>query len=127
MFIILNYNFYKIIKLKKDITEKVCLVDLHGLAAADAGTDPSAVLQSHEGASLPKRRSGERLVDAVLRAELAFRTAAALCCQLAAACRFWAVFGLVTPAKQSSYTGRPGVLAWLRRLLHESEEDATST
>ena len=35
-FIILNYNFYNIIKFKKDITEKVCLVVLHGLAAADA-------------------------------------------------------------------------------------------
>ncbi len=32
----MNYNFYNIIKFKKDITEKVCLVDLHGLAAADA-------------------------------------------------------------------------------------------
>jgi hypothetical protein len=31
----LNYNFYNIIKFKKDITEKVCLVVLHGLAAAD--------------------------------------------------------------------------------------------
>jgi hypothetical protein len=30
-----NYNFYNITKFKKDITEKVCLVVLHGLAAAD--------------------------------------------------------------------------------------------
>ncbi len=35
MFIILNYNFYNIIRFKKDITEKVCLVVLHGLADAD--------------------------------------------------------------------------------------------
>ena len=98
----------------------------HYAAAIIATTDPSAVLQSHHEASRPKRRPGERLVDAVLRAELAFRTAAAHGCQPAAAGRFWAVFGLLTPAEQSSYTGRPGVLARLRRPLHESEEAATT-
>ena len=98
----------------------------HYAAAIIATTDPSAVLQSHHEASRPKRRSGERLVDAVLRAELAFRTAAAHGCQPAAAGRFWAVFGLLTPTEQSSYTGRPGVLARLRRPLHESEEAATT-
>jgi hypothetical protein len=91
-----------------------------------ATTNPSAVLQSYHEASLPKRRSGERLVDAVLRAELAFRTAAAHGCQPAAAGRSWAVFGLLTPAEQSSYMGRPGVLTRLRRPLHESEEAATT-
>jgi hypothetical protein len=98
----------------------------HYAAAIIATTDPSAILQSHHEASRPKRRSGERLVDAVLRAELAFRTAAAHGCQPAAAGRFWAVFGLLTPAEQSSYTGRPGVLTRLRRPLHESEEAATT-
>ncbi len=91
-----------------------------------ATTDPSAVLQSHHENSRPKRRSGERLVDAVLRAELAFRTAAAHGCQPAAASRFLAVFGLLNPSEQSSYTGRPGVLARLRRPLHEFEESATT-
>jgi hypothetical protein len=66
------------------------------------------------------------LVYTVLRAELAFRTAAAHCCQPAAAGHFWAVFGLLTPMEQSSYTGRPGVLARLRRPLHESEEAAAT-
>jgi hypothetical protein len=97
----------------------------HYAAAIIATTDPIAVLQSHHEASRPKRRSGERLVDAVPRAELAFRTAAAHGCQPAAAGRFWAVFGLFTPAEQSSYTGHPGVLARLHHPLHESEEAAT--
>ncbi len=35
MFIVLNYNLYNIIKLKKDITEKVLLVVLHRLATID--------------------------------------------------------------------------------------------
>jgi hypothetical protein len=98
----------------------------HYAAAIIATTDPSAILQSHYEASRPKRRSGERLVDAVLRTELAFRTAAAHGCQPAAAGRFWAVFGLLTPTEQSSYTGRPGVLARLRRPLHESEAAAST-
>ncbi len=62
----------------------------------------------------------------MLHAELAFRKAAAHGCQPAAAGRFWAVFDLLTPAEQSSYTGRPGVLTRLRRPLHESEEAATT-
>ncbi len=62
----------------------------------------------------------------MLRTELAFRTAAAHGCQPAAAGRFWAVFGLLTPTEQSSYTGRPGVLALLRRPLHESEAAAST-
>ena len=37
----------------------------HYAAAIIATTDPSAVLQSHHEASLPKRQLGERLVDAV--------------------------------------------------------------
>ncbi len=32
IFIVLNYNFYNIIQFKKDFTEKVLLVVLHGLA-----------------------------------------------------------------------------------------------
>jgi hypothetical protein len=91
----------------------------HYAAAIIATIDPSAALQSHHEASRPKRRSGERLVDAVLRAKLAFqvRSAAAHGCQPAAVGRFWAVFGLLTPAEQSFYTGGPGVLARLRRPL----------
>jgi hypothetical protein len=37
-FLILNYIFYNIIKFQKDITEKVRLVVLHGLATIDALT-----------------------------------------------------------------------------------------
>ena len=96
------------------------------IATIIATADPGAVLQSDHEASRPKRRSGERLADAVLRAELAFRTAAAHGCQPVAAGRFWAVFGLLTPTEQSCYTGRPGGLALLRRPLHESEEAATT-
>jgi hypothetical protein len=98
----------------------------HHAAAIIATTDPSAVLQSHHEAFLPRRQSRERLVDAVLRAELAFRTSAAHGCKPAAAGHYWAVFGLLTPAEQSSYTGLPGVLTRLRRPLHESEEAATT-
>ena len=55
-----------------------------------------------------------RLVDAVLRAKLAFRTSAAHGCQPAAAGRFWAVFGLLKGLLCSpSCTGRPDVLALL--------------
>ena len=36
MFYSFKLLFYNIIKFKKDITEKACLVVLHGLAAADA-------------------------------------------------------------------------------------------
>ncbi len=39
MFIVLNYNFYNIIKIKKDIAEKVRLVVLHGLATIDGGRE----------------------------------------------------------------------------------------
>jgi hypothetical protein len=59
----------------------------------------------------------------LLQLMAAFRTAAAHGCQPAAAGRF---FGLLTPTEQSSYTGRPGVLARLRHPLHESEEAATT-
>ncbi len=61
----------------------------------------------------------------MLCTELVFWTAAAHGYQPAAAGRFWAVFGLLTPAEQSSYTGRPGVLALLCRPLHESEAAAS--
>jgi hypothetical protein len=73
----------------------------HYAAAIIATTscNPSAVLrlQSHLKASQPKRQLGERLVDAVLRAGLAFRTAAAYGCQQAATghVTVWAVFGLL--------------------------------
>jgi hypothetical protein len=40
IFLVLNYNFYIILKFEKDITEKVRLVVLHGLATID-GTDSS--------------------------------------------------------------------------------------
>ncbi len=36
VFIVLNYCFYNIIKIQKDITEKAYLVVLPGLAGADA-------------------------------------------------------------------------------------------
>jgi hypothetical protein len=84
----------------------------HYAAAIIDTTDPGAILQSHHEASLPKQQLGELLVYAVLHAKLAFWTAASHCCQPAAACLFWAVFCLLTPTEQSSYTGRPGVLAW---------------
>ncbi len=41
MFYSLNYNFYNIIKFKKDITEKVPLVVLHGLATIDDSNNKS--------------------------------------------------------------------------------------
>ncbi len=62
----------------------------------------------------------------MLRAELAFRTAAAHGCQPAAAGRYWAVFGLLTDLTPAEQSGRPGVLTRLRRPLHESEEAATT-
>ncbi len=102
----------------------------HYAAAIIATIDPSAVLQSHHEASRPKRRSGERLVDAVLRAELALRTAAAHGCQPAAVGRFWAVFGLLTPL--SSPPIRAAQECWLSFAAHsgggghESEGAATT-
>ena len=60
------------------------------------------------------------------RADLAFRAAAAHHCEPAAAGRFWAVYGLLTPSERSTYTGRPGVRAQLQRPLSESAEAAAS-
>jgi hypothetical protein len=43
----LNYNFYNIKKIKKDITEKVPLVVLHGLATIDGSPRPAARRRQH--------------------------------------------------------------------------------
>ena len=72
----------------------------------------------------PKRNPGEKLSDAVARADLAFRAAAAHSCQPGAAGCFWAVYGLLTLSERSTYTGRPGVRVRLQRPLRESEDAA---
>ena len=77
-------------------------------AALIACADPDDALACHYAATHPKRHPGERLSAAVDRADLAFRAAAAHHCEPAAAGRFWAVYGLLTPSERSTYTGRPG-------------------
>jgi hypothetical protein len=47
IFIVLNYMFYNIIKIKKDITEKVRLVVLHGLATIDGASADSVEGEVH--------------------------------------------------------------------------------
>lgn len=98
----------------------------HYAAALIACADPGDALICHYEASRPQRRAGEKLSDAVARAGMAFRAAAAHGCEPAPAGRFWAIFGLLGPAEQSAYTGRPGVQDNLRRPLHETEAAATS-
>ena len=95
-------------------------------AALIACADPDDALACHYAATHPKRHPGERLSAAVDRADLAFRAAAAHHCEPAAAGRFWAVYGLLTPSERSTYTGRPGVRAQLQRPLSESAEAAAS-
>ena len=63
---------------------------------------------------------------AVHRADLACRAAAAHHCEPAAVGRFWAVYGPLTPAKRSNYSGRPGVRDQLQRPLSETAEAAAS-
>ena len=60
------------------------------------------------------------------RADLAFRAAAAHHCQPAAAGRFWAIYGLLTPSERSTYTGRPGIRGQLQRPLRETTEAAAA-
>ena len=93
-------------------------------AALIACSDPDDALACHYAASHPSRHSGEKLSDAVARADLAFRAAAAHHCQPAAAGCFWAVYGLLTPPERSTYTGRPGVRGQLQRPLHETKAAA---
>ena len=101
-------------------------LESHYAAALIACADPGDALACHYEACRPRRRAGEKLSDAVARVEMAFRAAAAHGCSPTAAGRFWAIFGLLTPAEQSAYTGRPGVLGQLRRPLHESDESAAA-
>ncbi len=53
MFIVLNYYYYNIIKFKKDITEKACLVVLHGLAGADDNNFDWSAAMLHYGGRYP--------------------------------------------------------------------------
>ena len=100
------------------------LLDDYGTALV-ACSDPDDALACHYAATHPKRHAGEELSDAVDRADLAFRAAAAHC-QPAAAGRFWAIYGLLTPSKRSTYTGRPGICGQLQRSLRETTEAAAA-
>ncbi len=51
MFYSFKLLFYNIIKFYKDITEKACLVVLHGLAGADAVGNNSVNVANHLGGS----------------------------------------------------------------------------
>ncbi len=95
----------------------------HYAAAFIACANPSDALTCHFSLGL---RPGEKLSGASARAEMTFLAAAAHGCQPEAAGRFWAIFGLLTSAEKSSYTGHPGVQDQLRRPLHESEAAACS-
>ena len=95
-------------------------------AALIACSDPDDALACHYAASHPRRNPGEKLSDAVSRADLAFRAAAAHHCEPAAAGRFWAVYGLLTPTERSTYTGRPGIRGQLQRPLRETLEAAAT-
>ncbi len=88
--------------------------------------DPDDTLAVHRSATQPARKAGEKLSDAVARAELAFRSTAAHCCQPGEACRFWAVFCLLTTLERSTFTSRPGVRGRMQRPLRESVEAATA-
>ena len=74
----------------------------------------------------PKPHPSERLRTAVDRVDFAFRAAAAHHCEPAAAGCFWAVYGLLTPAERSIYTGSPGVHDQPQRTLRETAEAAAS-
>ncbi len=78
-------------------------------------SDPDNALACHYAASHrdPRRNPGETLSDAVSRADLAFRAAAAHHCALG--CHFLAVYWLLTPTERSTYTGRPGIRDQLQR------------
>ena len=95
-------------------------------AALIACSDPDDALACHYAATHPRRHPSEKLSDAVARADLAFRAAAAHHCEPAAAGRFWAVYGLLTPQERSTYTGRPGVRGQLQRPLRETAEAAAT-
>ena len=95
-------------------------------AALIACSDPDDALACHYAATHPRRQPNEKLSDAVDRADLAFRAAAAHHCEPAAAGRFWAVYGLLTPPERSTYTGRPWVRIQLQRPLRETAEVAAT-
>ena len=82
------------------------LLDDYGTALV-ACSDPDDALACHYAATHPKRHAGEELSDAVDRAHLAFRPAAAHHCQPAAAARFWAFDALRAPPPP---LGPPGCL-----------------
>ncbi len=91
-----------------------------------ACADPDDTLAVHRASAHPARRAGEKLSDAVARAELAFRSASAHGCQPGEAGRVWAIFGLLTTAERSTFTGRFGVRSRMQRPLRESEEAAAA-
>ena len=95
-------------------------------AALISCADPDEALACHYEASRPRRNAGEKLSDAVARAELAFRAAAAHGCKPLDAGRFWAIFGLMSSAERSAFTGRAGVRGRMQRPLRESDAAAIS-
>ena len=60
------------------------------------------------------------------RAELSFRAAAAHGCKPGEAGLFWAIFGLMSSAERSAFTGRPGVSSRMQRPLREYEDAAAA-
>ena len=95
-------------------------------AALIACADPDDALACHYEANRPHRNAGEKLSDALAREELAFRAAAAHGCKPGEAGRFWAVFGLLSSAERSAFTGRPGVRGRMQRPLRESAAAAAA-
>ena len=93
-------------------------------AALISCADPDDALPCRYAACHPRRKPGEKLSDAVARADLAFLAACAHSCQPGTAGSFWAVYGLHTLSERSTHTGRPGVRGRLQRPLRESEETA---
>ena len=112
--------------MKTAVEAGTATLESHYAAALIACSDPGDALACHYEACRPRRRGDEKLSEAAARAEMAFRAAAAHGCSPTAAGRFWAIFGLLTQAEQSAYTGRPGVLDRLRRSLHETEESTAA-
>ena len=89
-------------------------------------TDWTDLLACHKEATQPRRRGGETLQAATIRAEQAWRASAALGCRPSPANCFCALFGLLTDTERSIFTGRPPMLSLMRRKMGESDEDATA-
>ena len=83
------------------------------------------LLAAHREATNPGRRDGEALRAATTRITQAWRAADALGCLPSTANRFCALFGLLTESERSLFTGRPSVLARMRRPLGETSEAAS--